>query len=88
MLIQVFSILLLRLLLKMLLATVLMAASASLAGGAVEGALSGKAGELLTLGVSACAGVAVYFAAAAVFRLEEAQLCVRLIKQFTKRGQT
>ena len=75
-------------LLKMLLATVLMAASASLAGGAVEGALSGKAGELLTLGVSACAGVAVYFAAAAVFRLEEAQLCVRLIKQFTKRGQT
>ena len=73
-------------LMKMLLATVLMAGAASFAGGAVSGVLGGKAGELLTLGVSACAGVAVYFAAAAVLRLEEAQLCIRLIKQITKRG--
>lgn len=73
-------------LLKMLLATLLMSAAASFGGSAVSGLAAGKMGDLLTLGVSACVGVAAYFAAVSVLRLEEAQLCLRLLKQFTKRG--
>ena len=73
-------------LLKMLLATVLMAAAAALAMHAGEGLLAGKAGELLALGAGACGGVAVYFAAAWVLRLEEAKLFAGLVKQLLKRG--
>ena len=72
--------------LKMLIATVLMAAAAAFAHRAVSGLVSGKMGELVTLGVSACAGVVVYFAAAFVLRLEEATLTGSLVKQLLKRG--
>ena len=72
--------------LKMLIATVLMAAAAAFAHRAASGLVSGKMGELVTLGVSACAGVVVYFAAAFVLRLEEATLTGSLVKQLLKRG--
>ena len=71
---------------KILLATVCMAAAASGALSVVSMGESGKMGLLLALGVSACTGAVVYFIAAAVLHLEEAQMLVRMIKQFTKRG--
>ena len=46
----------------------------------------GKLGELLSLGLCALAGVAVYFLLALVFGLQEAKLSVNLIKQLRKRG--
>lgn len=73
-------------LLKMFLATVVMAAAASAALNALWTEGSGKLEQLLGLGGGAFAGVVVYFIAAAVLRLEEARLCLRFIKQFTKRG--
>lgn len=73
-------------LLKMLLATLLMAAAASAALGAVGADAAGKMGQLLSLGAAACAGVVVYFLCTVAAQLEEAKLCIRVIKQFTKRG--
>ncbi len=58
----------------MALATALMAVGAWAVAGLTEGLLPGKAGELLTLGASAAAGVAVYFPAAVLLRLDEGQL--------------
>ena len=46
----------------------------------------GKLGELLSLGLCALAGVAVYFLLALVFGLQEAKLSVKLLKQLRKRG--
>ena len=45
-----------------------------------------KLGLLLTLGVSAGAGVAVYFVVSYLFRLEEARMSVQLVKRILKRG--
>ena len=72
--------------LKMFLATVLMAAAAAFVMGAVSGLVPGKLGLLVTLGLSACAGVAVYFAAAVILRLDEAKLTASLARQLLKRG--
>ena len=46
----------------------------------------GKLGELVSLGLCALAGVAVYFLLALVFGLQEAKLSVNLLKQLRKRG--
>jgi hypothetical protein len=46
----------------------------------------GKIGLLLTLGVSASAGVAVYFVVSYLFRLDEARMSVDLVKRLLKRG--
>ena len=71
---------------KMALATALMAVGAWAVAGLTEGLLPGKAGELLTLGASAAAGVAVYFPAAVLLRLEEGQLALKMVKRVWKRG--
>ena len=71
---------------KMALATALMAVGAWAVAGLTEGLLPGKAGELLTLGASAAAGVAVYFPAAVMLRLEEGQLALKMVKRVWKRG--
>ena len=72
--------------LKMLLATVLMAAAAAAVLRGVGGLVPGKMGLLVTLGLSACAGVAVYFASAVALRLDEAKLTASLARQLLKRG--
>lgn len=72
--------------LKMLLATALMAAAAAFALRAASGVVPGKLGLLVTLGLSACAGVVVYFASAAALRLDEAKLTASLARQLLKRG--
>ena len=72
--------------LKMLLATVLMAAAAVVVLRTAGGFVPGKMGLLVTLGLSACAGVAVYFASAVALRLDEAKLTVSLARQLLKRG--
>ena len=72
--------------LKMLLATVLMAAAAAAVLRTAGGFVPGKMGLLVTLGLSACAGVAVYFASAVALRLDEAKLTVSLARQLLKRG--
>ena len=59
-------------------AAVVKAANALLPGG--------KLGELVSLGLCALAGVAVYFLLALVFGLQEAKLSVNLLKQLRKRG--
>ena len=74
-------------LLKMLAAAVVM----GLCAGAVLSGLStmlpvGKLGELLTLGLCALAGLAVYFLLAVILNLQEAKLSLNLIKQLRKRG--
>ena len=71
---------------KMALATALMAVGAWAVAGLTEGLLPGKAGELLTLGASAAAGVAVYFPAAVLLRLDEGQLALKMVKRVWKRG--
>ncbi len=71
---------------KMTLATALMAVGAWAVAGLTEGLLPGKAGELLTLGASAAAGVAVYFPAAVLLRLDEGQLALKMVKRVWKRG--
>ena len=71
---------------KMALATALMAVGAWAVAGLIEGLLPGKAGELLTLGASAAAGVAVYFPAAVLLRLDEGQLALKMVKRVWKRG--
>ena len=74
-------------LVKMLLATVLMFAVVAAVGSGCASLLpSGKLGLLLTLGVSAGAGVAVYFVVSYLFRLEEARMSVDLVKRILKRG--
>ena len=74
-------------LLKMLLATVLMA----LAAGGVCRVLSpmmagGKLMTLVGLGLCAGVGMAVYFAACLLLKLEEALLCAALVRKIRKRG--
>ena len=64
----------------------LMAAAAAAVLRGVGGLVPGKMGLLVTLGLSACAGVAVYFASAVALRLEEAKLTVSLARQLLKRG--
>ena len=74
-------------LVKMLLATGAMFAVVAAVGGGCTALLSGgKLGLLLTLGVSAGAGVAVYFVVSYLFRLEEARMSVQLVKRILKRG--
>ena len=74
-------------LLKMLLATALMFAVVAAVGGGCTAILpGGKLGLLLTLGVSAGAGVAVYFVVSYLFRLEEARMSADLVKRILKRG--
>lgn len=63
-----------------------MAVGAWAVAGLTEGLLPGKAGELLTLGASAAAGVAVYFPAAVLLRLDEGQLALKMVKRVWKRG--
>ena len=67
-------------------ATELNAVGAWAVAGLTEGLLPGKAGELLTLGASAAAGVAVYFPAAVLLRLDEGQLALKMVKRVWKRG--
>ena len=74
-------------LVKMLLATGLMFAVVAAVGGGCAALLpDGKLGLLLTLGVSAGAGVTVYFIVSYLFRLEEARMSVQLVKRILKRG--
>lgn len=47
---------------------------------------AGKAGELLSLGLCALMGVALYFLLALILRVEEAELCVSVVKKTLKRG--
>lgn len=47
---------------------------------------AGKPGELLCLGLCALAGAALYFALALILRVDEARLCMSLIKKTLKRG--
>ena len=72
--------------LKMLFSTALMAAAAAFVLRAASGVVPGKLGLLVTLGLSACAGVVVYFASAAALRLDEAKLTASLARQLLKRG--
>lgn len=73
--------------LKMLAAAALTGLCAAAALAALQSALpGGKLGELLSLGLCALAGAAVYFLAALVLGLEEARMAVRLGKRFGKRG--
>jgi len=46
----------------------------------------GKAGELVLLGVSACSGMLIYFIAAVLLRIPEAQMVVNMAKRILKRG--
>ena len=73
-------------LLKMLLATAVMAAAAAGVVHLTADLAAGKMGQLLTLGLGAAAGAAVYFVLTAVLRLEEAALTVSTVKQILKRG--
>ena len=73
-------------LLKMLLATLAMAAAAALTLHLTGGLVAGKAGQLVTLGLGAAAGVAVYFVLTTLLRLEEATLTASIVKQVLKRG--
>lgn len=47
---------------------------------------AGKAGELLCLGLCALLGVVLYFLLALILRVEEAELCVSMVKKTLKRG--
>ena len=72
---------------KMLLSTAVMFAVVTAVGGAVQALLpGGKLGILLGLGVSALAGVAVYFIVSYVLKLEEARMSAALVKRLLKRG--
>ena len=74
-------------LVKMLLATVIMFVVVTAAGGAAQVLLpGGKLGVLLGLGISALAGVAVYFIVSYVLKLEEARMSAALVKRLLKRG--
>lgn len=73
-------------LLKMLLATILMAAAAAGVVHLTGGLIAGKLGLLVTLGLGAAAGVAVYFIMTVLLRLEEAALTASIVKQVLKRG--
>ena len=70
----------------MLLATAVMAAAAAGVVHLTADLAAGKMGQLLTLGLGAAAGAAVYFVLTAVLRLEEAALTVSTVKQILKRG--
>jgi len=71
---------------KMLLATLVMASCAWGALSATAGLLGGKLGLLVSMGAAACVGVAVYFLAALVLKLNEALLVVNVAKGVLKRG--
>ena len=73
-------------LMKMLLATILMAAAAAGVVHLTGGLIAGKLGQLVTLGLGAAAGVAVYFIMTVLLRLEEAALTASIVKQILKRG--
>ena len=73
-------------LMKMLLATILMAAAAAGVVHLTGGLIAGKLGQLVTLGLGAAAGVAVYFIMTVLLRLEEAALTASIVKQVLKRG--
>ena len=69
----------------------LAAAAMGLCVRALAGALApllpaGKAGELLSLGLSAGLGVVLYFLLTLLLRVEETGLCVSLVKKTLKRG--
>ena len=74
-------------LLKMALAAAVMGLCVSVGLGALEGVLpGGKMGELLTLGLCAGGGAALYFLLVLLLRVEEAGLCLSLVKKILKRG--
>ena len=47
---------------------------------------AGKAGEVLALGLCAALGAALYFVLALILGVDEAGLCVSLVKKTLKRG--
>ena len=47
---------------------------------------AGKVGELVSLGLCALSGLAVYFLLAVVFGLQEAALSISMLRQLRKRG--
>lgn len=71
---------------KMLLATLLMAVCAWWAMGLVSGLAGGKLGLLISMGVAAGVGVAVYFLAALLLKLNEATLVWSFARRMVKRG--
>ena len=74
-------------LIKMVAASALMGLCAHLALTVLTAVLpANKLGELVSLGLCAVAGLAVYFLLAVVFRLQEAKLTLDMIKQLRKRG--
>ena len=73
-------------LLKMLSATLAMAAAAAGVVHLTGGLMAGKLGQLVTLGLGAAAGVAVYFLLTVLLRLDEAALTASIVKQVWKRG--
>ena len=54
--------------------------------GLLEGILPGIAGKLAVLFLPAAAGVIIFFAAAALLRLEEVEYIRGFIRKFLKRG--
>jgi hypothetical protein len=71
----------------MLLAAMVMAAAAGGACALTGGMLGdGKFGLLVSLGVSAGVGLAVYFLVCFVLRLEEARMAAGLLERIVKRG--
>lgn len=74
-------------LVKMLLCTVVMGLCAWGVLAAAKGVLpAGKLGELVSIGVCALSGGAVYFLTAAALGLEEAKMAGTVLKQILKRG--
>ena len=72
---------------KMLLAAALMGGCVWKALGLLTSSLpAGKLGELICLGTCGALGVALYFALALLLRVDEARLCVTLVKKTLKRG--
>ena len=74
-------------LLKMALAALVMGLCVSWTLGAISPLLpAGKLGELFCLGACAALGVVLYFLLALILRVDEAGLCVTLVKKTRKRG--
>lgn len=74
-------------LLKMLLSALVMFAVVTWFGALLLPVLpAGKLGQLIALGLMAAVGLVVYFAAACLLKLSQAQLAVRWLKQLWKRG--
>lgn len=72
---------------KMALAALVMGLCVSLALGALSPLLpAGKIGELLCLGLCVLLGAALYFVLTLILRVDEARLCVSVVKNTLKRG--